>query len=120
HRTRAVERQLQLFLAGSLLLAFVAAANVSLFLLARAPGRRRELAIRMATGAPMKRLVRQLMTESSLLVIVAGALGLLGSIWFGGFLAGTDTFRRADWDSYALLDWRVLSLVACFVAILAL
>src|SRR5690606_6744062 len=52
-------RQLQLFLGASVLLAVVAAANVSLFLLASAPTRRRELGIRMAVGAPMKRLARQ-------------------------------------------------------------
>ena len=48
-------------------LALVAAANVSLFLLARAPGRRRELGIRLAVGAPLKRVARQLATESGLL-----------------------------------------------------
>jgi ABC-type antimicrobial peptide transport system permease subunit len=56
-------RQLTLFLAGSVLLALVAASNVSLFLLARAPGRRRELAIRRVVGARRGHLARQLLTE---------------------------------------------------------
>src|SRR5690606_14564994 len=83
---RDAARQLELFLAGSVLLALVAAANVSLFLLARAPGRRRELGIRMAVGAPTKRLGRQLATEGGLLVLVSAVLGLGGSVWLNVYL----------------------------------
>ena len=117
---RAAESQLQLFLAGSLLLALVAAANVSLFLFARAPGRRRELAIRMSVGAAMRRLARQLMTESALLVVVSAMLGLLMSIWLANFLQGMAFLRQADWGNVTMLDWRVLSLVGCFLLILTL
>src|SRR5690606_22721108 len=76
---RDTRRQLELFLLSSLLLAFVAALNVSLFLLARAPGRRREFGIRLAVGAPMRRLVRQVATESCLFIVVAAILGLVMS-----------------------------------------
>jgi hypothetical protein len=65
---RSTLRQLRLFLGASVLIALVAAANVSLFLLARAPGRRRELGIRMAVGAPLGRLARQLASEVAALL----------------------------------------------------
>lgn len=117
---RDTKRQLQLFLGGSILLALVAAANVSLFLLARAPGRRRELAIRMSVGAPLKRLARQLATESGLLVVVAGALGLMTSFWLVNFLRGLAFLRQAQWRDVTLLDWRVLSLVGIFLLVLTL
>src|SRR5690606_26481589 len=65
---RETERQLKLFLGASVLVALVAAANVGLFLLARAPGRRRELAIRTAVGASSRRLARQLVSEAAVLV----------------------------------------------------
>jgi putative ABC transport system permease protein len=117
---RDVQRQLRLFLVGSILLALVAAANVSLFLLARAPGRRRELGIRMSIGAPMQRLARQLATESALLVLVAAALGLMMSIWLGNFLRGLSFLRRAEWGDVTMLDWRVLGLLGAFLMLLTL
>jgi predicted permease len=117
---RETARQLKLFLTGSILLALVAAANVSLFLLARAPGRRRELAIRMSVGAPVRRLARQLATEAGLLVVVSAALGLPVSTWLVNFLRGLAFLRQAQWSSVTLLDWRVLSLVGLFLLFLTL
>jgi predicted permease len=115
---RDSKRQLQLFLGASILLALVAAANVSLFLLARAPGRQRELGIRMAVGAPLKRLARQLASEAGLLVVVSAVIGLVLSIWLSQFLQGLAFLQRVAWRNVTLLDWRVLALAA--IVLLAL
>ena len=78
---RNVRAALQLLWGGVLFVLLIAAVNITNLSLARATGRLKELAARHALGAPRRRVVRQLVTETTMLTLAGGVLGLALGYW---------------------------------------
>jgi len=120
HQLRQAQRQILLLLAIAVLLAITAAGNLGLFFLSRTPSRQREMAIRYSIGASRGRLFRQLLTESTFLVVLGAALALLLSLAIVGLLARLPMVEGVSGLATASLNWPAFLLTVLLTACLAL
>jgi predicted permease len=119
--TRDVRPTLYLLWGGVLLVLLVGGVNLANLTLVRSAGRARELATRHALGAEVSRLARQLLTETTLLTLVGGALGTLAGWWLLRSVSALHLELLPRGDEIGL-DWQtvaVMTVLAIAVGLVA-
>jgi putative ABC transport system permease protein len=112
-----VERTLVVLMAAVGFILLIACINVTNLLLAKAAGRRREIAVRAAIGAGRGRLVRQMLVESAIVALAGGVAGLLLAVWCVRVLAAQlPAVARPDQTIVFSLPVMLFTLVACLAS----
>ena len=112
-----VRGSLVALIGATILVLLIACANVAALQLARASTRTREIAVRAAIGASRGRIVRQLLTESVVLALAGGVLGMLFAVWARNLIQravapNTPAWMTFDIDGRALLFALIVSALA--------